>query len=81
MHADMQYCAYRGGTLNVECTAPKMIYSNKELRGLILAWELGTRGLKLEERALRYRKIFIMTYVDVDGSRIRVMLLMFFFWH
>ena len=42
-------------------------------------WGLGRTGLELEERALRYRKICIIT--DEDRSLIWVMLLMFFFRH
>ena len=44
-----------------------------------MAWELGTRWLELRGWALRYGKIFIMTDVVDDGSRIWVMLLLLFF--
>ena len=41
----------------------------------------GHEGVELEDRALRYRTLCILTDVDVDRSCIRVMLLIFFFLH
>eukprot|EP00581_Thalassiosira_minuscula_P007283 CAMPEP_0183709900 /NCGR_PEP_ID=MMETSP0737-20130205/5844_1 /TAXON_ID=385413 /ORGANISM="Thalassiosira miniscula, Strain CCMP1093" /LENGTH=914 /DNA_ID=CAMNT_0025938117 /DNA_START=105 /DNA_END=2849 /DNA_ORIENTATION=+ len=69
----------RGKILNIERAAPERIYQNSELQGLISACGLGMKGSELEEQALRYGKIVIMTDADVDGAHIRVLLLTFFF--
>ena len=69
----------RGKILNIERAAPERIYQNGELQGLISACGLGMKGSELEENALRYGKIVIMTDADVDGAHIRVLLLTFFF--
>jgi len=69
----------RGKILNIERAAPERIYQNNELQGLISACGLGMKGSELEEQALRYGKIVIMTDADVDGAHIRVLLLTFFF--
>ena len=69
----------RGKILNIERAAPERIYQNSELQGLISACGLGIKGSELEEAALRYGKIVIMTDADVDGAHIRVLLLTFFF--
>ncbi|KAL7471959.1 hypothetical protein ACHAXS_012283, partial [Conticribra weissflogii] len=69
----------RGKILNIERAAPERIYQNGELQGLISACGLGMKGSELEEAALRYGKIVIMTDADVDGAHIRVLLLTFFF--
>lgn len=69
----------RGKILNIERAAPEKIYQNNELQGLISACGLGIKGSELEEAALRYGKIVIMTDADVDGAHIRVLLLTFFF--
>lgn len=69
----------KGKILNIERAAPARIYQNSELQGLISACGLGIKGDELEEAALRYGKIIIMTDADVDGAHIRVLLLTFFF--
>ena len=69
----------RGKILNIERAAPERIYQNNELQGLISACGLGMKGSELEESALRYGKVIIMTDADVDGAHIRVLLLTFFF--
>jgi DNA gyrase subunit B len=69
----------KGKILNIERAAPARIYQNGELQGLISACGLGIKGAELEEAALRYGKIIIMTDADVDGAHIRVLLLTFFF--
>ena len=69
----------KGKILNIERAAPEKIYQNTELQGLISACGLGMKGSELEETALRYGKIVIMTDADVDGAHIRVLLLTFFF--
>eukprot|EP00984_Skeletonema_dohrnii_P037025 scaffold38629_cov144-Skeletonema_dohrnii-CCMP3373.AAC.1 len=69
----------KGKILNIERAAPARIYQNGELQGLISACGLGIKGDELEETALRYGKIIIMTDADVDGAHIRVLLLTFFF--
>ena len=69
----------KGKILNIERAAPARIYQNGELQGLISACGLGIKGDELEEAALRYGKIIIMTDADVDGAHIRVLLLTFFF--
>ena len=67
-----------GKMLNVEKSRADKIYNNDKLQPVILAVGAGI-GAEFDISKIRYGKIIIMAYADVDGAHIRTLLLTFFF--
>jgi DNA gyrase subunit B len=73
----------RGKILNVEKAMQHKVFENEEIRniytalGVTIGTEEDSKALNLEK--LRYHKIVIMCYADVDGSHISTLILTFFF--
>ena len=73
----------RGKILNIEKAQEHKMWENEEIKnmftalGVSIGTEEDSKALNLEK--LRYGKIIIMTYADVDGSHIATLMLTFFF--
>ena len=73
----------RGKILNVEKAQEHRIFENQEIRniytalGVTVGTEDDPKALNLSK--LRYHKVIIMTYADVDGAHIGTLILTFFF--
>ncbi|MBV9841457.1 MAG: DNA topoisomerase IV subunit B [Sphingomonadaceae bacterium] len=68
----------RGKILNVASANSAKIGANQEIADLIQALGCGVRD-RCDASTLRYERIVIMTYADVDGAHIATLLMTFFF--
>ena len=68
----------RGKILNVEKANPARALSSEEITNMITVIGTGV-GEQFNVDRLRYKKVVIMTYADVDGEHIKTLLLTFFF--
>ena len=67
-----------GKMLNVEKARADRIYGNDKLMPVVTALGTGI-GDEFDINKVRYHKIFIIVYADVDGSHIFTLMLTFFF--